>query len=117
MVSHKISKSCGIISHIRNTLDIKSKKYIYYIVSYTPIIPFCINVWSSTYITNLKTLCTAQKRSVRTLFATAQQPKTLCTAQQRSVRTLFATAQQPNSRDIFINQKFCLWIGPCGLGD
>ena len=29
MVSHKISKLCGI-SHIRNTLDIKSKKNIYY---------------------------------------------------------------------------------------
>ena len=26
MVSHKISKSCGIISRIRNTLDVKSKK-------------------------------------------------------------------------------------------
>ena len=29
MVSHKISKSCGIISRIRNTLDFKSKKLIY----------------------------------------------------------------------------------------
>ena len=29
----------------------------------------------------------------------------LCTAQKRSVRTLFATAQQPHSRDIFLNQK------------
>ena len=29
----------------------------------------------------------------------------LCTAQKRSVRALFATAQQPHSRDIFINQK------------
>ena len=28
MVSHKISKSCGIISRIRNTFDIKSKKII-----------------------------------------------------------------------------------------
>ena len=45
---------------------------------------YCINVWSSTYRTNLKTLCTAQKRSVRTLFA---------------------AAQQPHSRDTFINQK------------
>ena len=26
MVSHKISKSCGIISRIRNTLDIKYEK-------------------------------------------------------------------------------------------
>ena len=43
-----------------------------------------MNVWSSTYRTNLKMLCSAQKRSVRALFA---------------------TAQQPHSRDIFLNQK------------
>ena len=49
-----------------------------------PYLTYCINVWSSTYRTNLKSVCTAQKRSVRTLFA---------------------TAQQPHSRDIFINQK------------
>ena len=30
MVPHKISKPCGIISCIRNTFDIKSKKLIYY---------------------------------------------------------------------------------------
>ena len=34
MVSHKISKSCGIISCIRNTLDINLKKW-FIIVSYT----------------------------------------------------------------------------------
>ena len=80
MVSHKISKSCGIISCIRNTLDIKSKKSIYFSLIH-PYLTYCINVWSSTHRTNLKTPCTAQKRSVRTLFATSQQ------------------------RDIFINQK------------
>ena len=83
MVSHKISKSCGIISRIRNTLDIKAKKMICYSLIH-PYLTYCINVWSSTYLTNFKTLCTAQKRSVRTLFA---------------------TAQQPYSRDIFINKK------------
>ena len=83
IVSHKISKSCGIISSIRNTLDIKSKKMIYYSLIH-PYLTYCINVWSSTYRTNLKIICTAQKRSVRTLFA---------------------TAQQPHSRDIFINLK------------
>ena len=36
MVSHKIYKSCGIISRIRNTLDINSKKLIYYSL-YTPL--------------------------------------------------------------------------------
>ena len=82
MVSHKISISCGII-HIRNTLDIKSKKLIYYSLTY-PYFTYYINVWCSTYRTNLKTLCTAQKRLVHTLFS---------------------AAQLPHSRDIFINQK------------
>ena len=40
MVSHKISKSSGIISHIWNTLGIKFKKKRFNIVSYTHI--FCI---------------------------------------------------------------------------
>ena len=88
MVSHKISKSCGIISRIRNTLVNKSKKLIYYSLIYH-YLTYCINVWSSTSRTNFKTLCTAQKRSVRTLFA---------------------AAQQPHSRDIFINQRILIGI-------
>ena len=88
MVTHKISKSCGIISLIQNTLDIKSKKIIYYSIIH-PYLTYCINVWSSTSQTNLKIPCTAQKRSVRTLFA---------------------TAQQPHSRDISSIKKFCLCI-------
>ena len=43
-----------------------------------------MNVWSSTYQTNFKILCTAQKRSLRALFA---------------------TALQQHSWDIFLNQK------------
>ena len=42
-----------------------------------------MNVWSSTYRTNLKMLCAAEKRSVRALSAT----------------------QLPHSRDIFVKQK------------
>ena len=34
MISQKNSKSCGIIYRIRNTLDIKSKRLIYYIASF-----------------------------------------------------------------------------------
>ena len=83
MISQKISKSCGIIYLIRNTLDIKSKKLIYYSIIH-PYLTYCVNVWLSTYRTNLKMLCTAQKRSVHALFA---------------------TGQQPHSRDIFLNQK------------
>ena len=56
---------------------------IYYSLIH-PYLTYCINVWPFTYRTNLKTLCTAKKRTVSTLFA---------------------TAQQLHSRDIFINQK------------
>ena len=48
MISHKISKSYGIISRIRNTLDIKPKKIIYYSLIH-PYLTYCINGRSSTY--------------------------------------------------------------------
>ena len=83
MVSQKNSKSCSIIYQIRNTLDIKSKRLICYSLIH-PYLTYCVNVWSSTYRNNFKMLCTAQKRSVHALFA---------------------TAQQPHSRDIVLNQK------------
>ena len=43
MVSLKISISCGIISRIRSTLDIKSKKMIYYSLIH-PYLTYCIDV-------------------------------------------------------------------------
>ena len=82
-ISQKISKPCGIMYRICNTLDIKSKRLIYCSLIH-PYLTYSANVQSSTYRTNLKIVCTAQKRSVRALFA---------------------TAQKPHSRDIFLNQK------------
>ena len=83
MISQKLSKSCGIIYRIRNTLDIKSNRLIYYSLIH-PYLTYCVTVWSSTYRFNFKMLCIAQKRFVRALFA---------------------NAQQPHLRDIFLNQK------------
>ena len=83
LISQKMSKSCFIIYRIRNTLDTKSKRLICYSLIHL-YLTYCINRFSSTYRTNLKKLCTAQKRSVRALFA---------------------TAQQPHSRDIFLCQN------------
>ena len=53
MISQNICKPCGIIYRIRNTLDIKSKRLIYYSLIH-PYLIYCVNVWSSTYRTNLK---------------------------------------------------------------
>ena len=75
-IALKISKSGGKIYRIRNTLDIKSKTLIYYSLIH-PYLIYCVNVWSSTYQTNFKMLCTAQKRSVRTLFAMHRAATTL----------------------------------------
>ena len=69
MIFQKNFKSCGIIYQIRNTLDIKSKRLIYYSLIH-PYLTHCVNVWSSKYGTNFKMLCTPQKRCVRVLFAT-----------------------------------------------
>ena len=84
MISQKNSKSCGIIYRIRNTLDIKSKRLIYYSLIH-PYLTYCVNVWSSTYQTNLILKCYVLHKCY--------------------VRALFATSQQPHSRDIFLNQK------------
>ena len=78
------SRSAYIIYRIRNTLDIKYKRIFYYYSLINPYLTYCVNVWSSTHRTNFKMLCTTQKRSVRALFA---------------------TSQQPHLRDIFLNQK------------
>ena len=85
MIFQKNSKSCGIIYRIRHILDIKSKRLIYYSLIH-PYLTYCVNVWSSTYRTNLKIACTAQKRSVRALLAILHM-------------------QQLHSRDIFLNKK------------
>ena len=53
------SKSYGIISRIRNNPDIKSKKLIYDSLIH-PYFTYYINVWSSTYQTNLKSLINAK---------------------------------------------------------
>ena len=44
--NHLIKKKT--ISRIRNTLDTKSKKMIYYSLIH-PYLTYCINVWPSTY--------------------------------------------------------------------
>ena len=52
---------------IRDTFDIKSKRLICYSLIH-PYLTYCLNIWSSTYRTNLKISCTAQKKSVCALF-------------------------------------------------
>ena len=69
MVAQKLSKSCGLIYRIRKNLNLESKILIYYSLI-QPYLTYCINVWSSTYKTNLRSVTIAQKRAMRALFTT-----------------------------------------------
>ena len=81
-----------IIYGIRNTLDIKSKSLIDYSLIH-PYLTYCVKVWSSTYLTNLKVL---------KLF------KTNLLHKSDPCVHIFATAQQLHGRDIFLNKFFSL---------
>ena len=56
-----ISPKNRLIYLIRNNLDINFIGLIYYSLIH-PYLTCCVNVWSSTYQTNLMILCTAQMR-------------------------------------------------------
>ena len=65
MISQKISKCCGIIYQIRNNLDIKYMKLIYYSLIH-PYLTYCINECSLTYQANRKSVSTVQTRYSQT---------------------------------------------------
>ena len=63
-VARKVSKSLGIILKLSFYLPKSSLITLYYTLIYQ--YPFyCVNVWGSTYITNLQPIVIFQKRSIR----------------------------------------------------
>ena len=88
MVSYKISKSCGIISHKWNTLDIKSKKNIYY-SSYAPV---------------LLTVSMSGPLPIKQIYKPYVQPK-----RGQCVHSLLLLISP--IREIYSSiENFCLWI-------
>jgi len=75
LISNKISKSCGIIFQIRNSLTDSAKKLIYNSLIH-PYITYCLNVYASTYPTNLKPLELSQKRAIRALSVVGRRDHT-----------------------------------------
>ncbi|KAF7685156.1 RNA-directed DNA polymerase from mobile element jockey, partial [Cucumispora dikerogammari] len=65
-IASKVSKSNGVLFRIRNSLTIAAKNLLYHSLIH-PYLTYCINVYASTYETNLRPLTLCQKRVIRTL--------------------------------------------------
>lgn len=63
-VKGKLSKSLAVIKNVRNLLDEKSLLSLYYALFF-PYINYCLEVWGSTYVTNVKSIFLLQKQLIR----------------------------------------------------
>ena len=63
-VEASISKQCGILYLVRNSLDQRSLRLIYYTLIY-PTLTYCLAVWGGSSNTSLNCLVTVQKRVIR----------------------------------------------------
>ena len=75
-VASKLSKSCGILYKVRNCLTTSAKNMLYYSLIH-PFLTYCINVYASTYKTNLRPIFLSQKRVIRTLSHASRRDHTL----------------------------------------
>ena len=76
MINSKISKSCGIIYRIKDSLNNQSKKLLYYSLIH-PYLNYCINIWSSTFKTHYMPLLKGQKRILRIFFSANRRTHTV----------------------------------------
>jgi len=63
----KINKQCGLMYHSKQAQNKHAMKQIYTSLIY-PHLTYCQTVWGATHKNTLKSLCIAQKRSVRTIL-------------------------------------------------
>ena len=66
-VARKVSKSLGIIFKSSFYFPKSSLITLYYTLIY-PHRFYCVNIWGSTYITNLQRIVILQKRSIRIIY-------------------------------------------------
>lgn len=69
-VTRKVSKAIGIIYKSSFCLNKPSLYTLYYSLVY-PYLLYCVSVWGSTYLTNLKRLTVLQKRVIRIISRSA----------------------------------------------
>lgn len=72
-ISKKISRGIGVMYRIRNYVDLKVLKSVYYSLIYSHIV-YAIEVWGSACITELDNILILQKKAVRMMTNTDQYP-------------------------------------------
>ncbi len=63
-ICSKLAKTNGILCKVRHILNQKTM-YILYCSLFLPYLSYCAEVWGNTYKSNLKTICTMQKKAMR----------------------------------------------------
>lgn len=63
-IKTKIARSTAVLGKTKHILDNKSL-YILYCSLVLPYLNYCVEIWGNTYKSNLKPLCTLQKRAIR----------------------------------------------------
>ena len=66
-VQSKLSSACGILYKVRNSINQKVARMIYYGIAH-PYLNYCNLVWSSCYPSNLQPLQTIQKKLIRLIL-------------------------------------------------
>ena len=73
-VQGKLTKNLGILYQLRNHLNLKMLRQLYYALIY-PYLNYGAMCWGNTYQTNLNTISTNQNKCIRSIFfASKQEP-------------------------------------------
>ena len=66
-VQGKLTKNLGVLNQLRNYLDLKMLRQLYYALIY-PYLNYGAMCWGNNYQTNLNKICTKQNKCIRSIF-------------------------------------------------
>ena len=75
-VQGKLTKNLGILNQLRNYLNLKMLRQLYYTLIY-PYLNYGAMCWGNTYQTNLNKICTKQNKCIRSIFFAKKQEPSL----------------------------------------
>ena len=73
-VQGKLTKNLGILNQLRNYLNLKMLRQLYYTLIY-PYLNYGAMCWGNNYQTNLNKICTKQNKCIRSIFFFLQKNK------------------------------------------
>ena len=75
-VQGKLTKNLGILNQLRNYLNLKMLRQLYYTLIY-PYLNYDAMCWGNNYQTNLNKICTKQNKCIRSIYFFCKQTRAL----------------------------------------